>query len=427
MNKKIFLFVFALFSVIYTVFSQQTTESPYSYYGIGELNPDGITEERAMGGIGIFADSTRVNMQNPATLSHLKLTAFSGGASFDYKKIVSNVTKIGTNSTSIDYVVLGFPIVEKLGVSVGLTPLSSVGYKLASRQTVNGVAQLNQFEGNGNVNQFFISSGYELYKGLSFGASLKFNFGKIEMKDLLRISNVDFYTQEDSKSLLRGVSANVGLHYTRALKNKMRVSSSLVFIPESKLNSENERIISTFGNANTGNGANLIAKETQVKNLEAIGLKETKLTLPSQFEIGFGVGKDLQWFAGVEYTHSNTEKFSNPFLSTTNVNYENGYKIAIGGFYIPQYNSISSYWKRVIYRAGFRYEKTGIMLNNQSIDDFGISFGLSFPVRGFSNITTGFEFGQKGTLKQNLIKENYFNLKIGITLNDRWFQRTKYQ
>lgn len=101
--------------------------------------------------------------------------------------------------------------------------------------------------------------------------------------------------------------------------------------------------------------------------------------------------------------------------------------MAVGGFYLPQYNSFSNYWKRITYRAGLKYEKTGIVLNNTSIDDFGISFGLTLPVKSFSNITFGAEYGQKGTTSQNLIKENYFNFKIGFTLNDKWFQKTKYQ
>ena len=74
-----------------------------------------------------------------------------------------------------------------------------------------------------------------------------------------------------------------------------------------------------------------------------------------------------------------------------------------------------------------RYENTGIVLNNQNINDFGTSFGLSLPVKGFSNLTLVGEYGIRGTTSANLVKENYFNLKIGFTLNDKWFQRTKYQ
>ena len=429
MNKKIIILFVALYTATCGVFAQQTTESPYSYYGVGELNSLGSVEEKMMGGIGVYADSTRVNLQNPAALSQLKFTAFSAGMTFQQKKIVSNITNVGTKATSFDYLVLGFPIVENLGLSVGLIPYSSVGYKLASKQTHNDVIYENQFEGNGNVNQGFASLGYKIYKGLSVGTSLKFNFGKTEMTDMLSVSNAQFLTQEYSKSLYKGVSTNLGLYYQSPLKNKLTISTSFVYTPESKLSSENERVISTYGYTYDTNQKNSILslKEKQTKNLEAIGLKNTKLTMPSQFEVGFGIGEKQKWFVGLEYTYSDMGKFSNPFLSTTNVTYEGGYKFSLGGFYLPKYNSYSSYWNRVTYRAGFRYEKTGIMLNNQSVNDFGISFGASLPVRGFSNITAGVEYGQKGTLKQNLIKENYFNFKVGFTLNDKWFQRTKYQ
>lgn len=427
MNKKIVILFVALFTATYTMFSQQTTESPYSYYGIGELNFNGTVEERAMGGIGIYADSTRVNMQNPATLSKLKFTAFTAGLSFVQKNIASNTTKVNSKSTAFDYIALGFPVFDKLGVAAGLMPYSSVGYKLASNQVNGDATYSNQFEGTGNVNQAFLSAGYEVYKGLNAGISLKYNFGKTEMTDMLSITDVDFYTREYSKSIYKGALATFGLYYEKPLKGRLTLFSSLAYTPQSKLTSTNERTVSTLGYTVSGQSYVLAEKETQVKDLTALGLAETKLTLPAQFELGVGIGEQQKWFVGVEYTHSQTKKFSNPFLSATNVTYENGYKLSLGGFYIPQHSSFTSYWKRVTYRAGLRYEKTGIVLNNESINDFGISFGLSLPVRGFSNLTMGFEYGKKGTLKQNLIKENYFNFRVGFTLNDKWFQRTKYQ
>ncbi|MDO5104606.1 hypothetical protein [Capnocytophaga sp.] len=427
MNKKIITLIIALFAVTYATYSQQTTESPYSYYGIGELNFDGTVEERAMGGIGVYADSTRVNMQNPAALSKLKYTAFSAGISFVQKNLSSNEAKVKSGATGFNYIYLGFPIVDKWGVAAGLLPFSSVGYKLAASQTINNQTHLSQFEGKGNVNQAFLSSGYDLYKGLSVGFSLKYHFGYTEMNDKLSISNVDFFTQEYSKSIYKGLTSSLGLYYEKPLKGRLKISSSLVYTPQSKLTSTNERIVSTFGYAFAGQSFTLVEKEKQVKDLNALGLAQTKLTLPSQLEIGFGIGEHQKWLAAVEYTHSQTKNFANPFLSATNVTYENGYKISVGGFYIPQHTSFTNYFKRITYRAGLRYEKTGIVLNNESINDFGISFGVSLPVRGFSNVTTSLEYGKKGTLKQNLIKENYLNLRVGFTLNDKWFQRTKYQ
>lgn len=427
MNKKIIRLLICLFSVTYVGYSQQTTESPYSYYGIGELNSNATIEESAMGGIGAFADTIRVNMQNPATLGKLKFTAFSAGISLEQKKIVSNITSVKSQVTAVDYVVLGFPVIKNLGIAVGVAPYSSVGYKLISEKTIDEVTYESGFEGKGNVNQVFMSAGYQIYEGLSTGIGLKLNFGKIEMTDLLNVSNIQFFTQEYNQSRLRGFSPTFGMYYEKPIKHRLKISSSLVYTPESKITSNNERVISTYAYEPGSNGVSLVEKERHNKDLAAIGLKQTKLTMPYQLELGAGVGEDRKWYVGLEYTFENTSVFSNPFLSATNITYQNGYKMAVGGFYLPQYNSFSNYWKRITYRAGLKYEKTGIVLNNTSIDDFGISFGLTLPVKSFSNITFGAEYGQKGTTSQNLIKENYFNFKIGFTLNDKWFQKTKYQ
>ena len=38
----------------------------------------------------------------------------------------------------------------------------------------------------------------------------------------------------------------------------------------------------------------------------------------------------------------------------------------------------------------------------------------------------GFEIGQRGTNKASLIKENFFSIRIGVSLNDLWFVRSMY-
>ncbi len=424
MNRKLITLIIALFTTTYVAFSQKTTESPYSFYGVGERNFGGIAEESAMGGLGIYADSTRVNIQNPAALSQLKFTAFSAGFTMQRKNIVTNNTKLNTQSSSFNYFALGFPIIEKLGVSFGLVPYSSVGYKIKNTKA----NRVYQYEGSGNVNQFFLSTGYQIYGGLSLGASFRYHFGTIDMTDLYQQNNIEFYTQEFSKSRLSGGAFNIGLYYEETLKHRLRLYTSLVYTPQSTLSSENQRNISTLSYvASSRSGAQLTVRETRTLDLDATGLKNTKLTLPSQIEVGIGLGEHQKWFAGLEYTFINNSKFSNPFLTTTNVSYKDSYKLAVGGFWIPNYHSFSSYWHRVTYRAGFRYENTGIVLNGQNINYFGTSFGLSLPVKGFSNITLVGEYGKRGTTTANLIKENEFNLRIGFTLNDKWFQRTKYQ
>ena len=55
-------------------------------------------------------------------------------------------------------------------------------------------------------------------------------------------------------------------------------------------------------------------------------------------------------------------------------------KFAVGAEWIPNRFSIGSYFNKVAYRAGIKYEKSYLMLSNQQINDFGISFGVGLPV-----------------------------------------------
>jgi hypothetical protein len=40
-----------------------------------------------------------------------------------------------------------------------------------------------------------------------------------------------------------------------------------------------------------------------------------------------------------------------------NVGYGKYGNVSLGGYYIPDYNSFSSYVKRIVYRGGLKYEK----------------------------------------------------------------------
>ena len=99
----------------------------------------------------------------------------------------------------------------------------------------------------------------------------------------------------------------------------------------------------------------------------------------------------------------------------------------MGGFYVPKYNSFTSYLSRVTYRAGFRYENTGIILNNTSIKDKSVTLGFGLPISGtFSSMNLGIEYGSRGTTSNGLIKEDYFSINIGLLFNDKWFRKTLY-
>jgi len=208
------------------------------------------------------------------------------------------------------------------------------------------------------------------------------------------------------------------------INDKFEIVTGFTYAPESTLKSNNTRSLSTITIGSSGQ--EFVINNLEV-DLEAENLKSTDLILPSRVSIGAGIGQPRIWFIGAEYTYLNSKKFSNPIFSADNTTFVNASGIALGGFFIPDYNSFSNYWKRATYRAGLHFENTGLEINNETINEFGISFGVGLPVGNiFSNANLGFELGKRGTTNQNLVQENFFNLNISLSLNDRWFQKRKY-
>ncbi|MEI2421104.1 hypothetical protein V6O07_12595, partial [Arthrospira platensis SPKY2] len=130
----------------------------------------------------------------------------------------------------------------------------------------------------------------------------------------------------------------------------------------------------------------------------------TEISMPSKLNLGFGLGSKNKWLVGAEVTHQQSSSFGNRFNDIDRVSFENATRFVVGGYYVPKYNSFTSYLSRVVYRAGFRYENTGLVVQDQSIQDYGMTFGLGMPLGGaLSKINVGFEYGQRGTTQQNLV------------------------
>ena len=420
MTKKIIVIISLLTSFI--GFTQENTSSPYSFYGLGDVKFRGTIDARSMGGLSFVGDSVSINLLNPASYSNLKTTSFGVGGTSTFNNISNSVASEKANSTSIDYIAIGIPA-GKFGATFGLMPYSATGYKILNTTTENELNRFYRFTGTGNINRAFVGLGYAFNKNFSFGLDVQYNFGIIENEAVEFISDVIFNdyvqlgTRERNTSNINGLSANLGILFNKKINEKLILHSSLTYTPESKLNSTNERNIATM-TYNSFTGVEFVNESRDIETAN------TKLVIPSKFSFGAGIGETNKWLIGTEITLQNSSNQNNRFDDNTNASFENSQKYVIGGYYIPKYDSFSNYLNKIIYRAGFRYEKTGLLINNQSINDYGMNFGLGLPL-GLSKINVGVEFGKKGTTSNGLIEENYFNLSIGLSLSDKWFRKRK--
>lgn len=396
-----------------SVLAQEGTTSPYSYYGIGTLKFRGTVENRAMGALGVFSDSIHLNLQNPAAYSKLKLINFSAAVSYQRSAQKTNEDSHSASTTSLDYFALGIPM-GKFGMGFGVLPYSSVGYNFFSELS-DGITE---YSGNGGLNRTYLSLAYQITPKFSIGIDGHYNFGKIESHATSQKSILQYGTRTIDNSRINGFSFNLGAIYKTMVTENLELTGSATYTPETDLRSENQRKIATVSVTSTG---------IQTIDEREVEIPDTDFSFPSQFTLGAAISKPQHWGMGIEYSNQQWDKISSKAFDSERAIYKNASTFRLGGYYIPEYNSFVSYYKRIVYRAGMRYEQTGLNLNGQDVNEFGISFGLGMPVgRLFSNINLGLEVGRRGTKDHGLIQENFFNASLSFSLNDLWFEKRLY-
>ena len=415
-------FLIALFCVAaHGLFAQNGTLSPYSFFGVGDLRNNGTVDNQMMGGISMYADSIHINLNNPAAYSKLKLTTYTAGISHSEFRLKDFTEEQNVSVTNLDYLAIGFPVAKNVGVGFGLMPYSSVGYNLANESTNgDGATVTNVFNGDGGLNRAYLSVGFAPIQNLSFGATVSYNFGTLEYERIQSVEDVQFGTLDRRESRINGLDFNYAVNYTPTIKDKYTLYTSILINTQTNLVSENSARLGSFSLV-TGDDIEVIDVD-----LDAVNLRNTELKIPTRATLGLGFGENKKWFVGGEYSFQQFSDFKNDFLGLDNVTYNDASSMAFGGYFIPDYQSLSSYFNRITYRAGLRYDVTGLEVNNKEINNFGITFGFGLPLgNSFSNLNLGFEVGKRGTTDANLIEESYFKFNVGLSLNDRWFVKRK--
>jgi hypothetical protein len=401
--------------------AQDGTVSPYSYFGLGSFHESNSAENNAMGGLSIYGDSIHINLQNPGSYGLLKLTTYALGLSHRRMNLSSSSQDKNTAITAIDYLSVAMPVAKNVGIGFGVTPLTNLGYTLnATSENSSGETISNVFSGDGGLSKVYFSIGALPTKSLNIGASVFANFGTVNKQRVQSVSDVLFGTTDRRSSRMKGFNFQFAANYTPKISDKLMLFTSIVHTTVLNLNSENTRQI---GSLSLVNGNDI---ETNFLDLESLNLKNTIVKMPSKTTLGFGVGEDKKWLLGASYSLQAMGDFESSFLKQANVIYRDATTLRLGGYLVPDYTPFASFLKRATYRFGFRLVNTGMEVNNQAIKDFGTNFGIGLPMGGtFSNVNIGLELGSLGTVKKGLIKENYLSLRIGLSLNDRWFMKRK--
>ena len=423
------IFILLLFS--FSSISQNLGNSPYSQFGIGDLANTAFIRNMAMGNTGTsLAHPNFINNKNPALLTRNKLTIFEASLVGQNKKITKGALSQRSGGANISYLAFAFPLHQKWTSSVGLKPFSNVNYNVSFIDTSVAIPDdstvLYTYQGDGGITQLYWANGIEILKGLSIGINISYLFGSIineSVSQLIVDDLPDRYKMAfHTRTTLSDFIFKTGIAYRQKISGKtwFNIGTAYDFgskINISKYNAKRDFTIQRQEENNFGFNQ-IISTDTIMKDSSGF------VKLPDRFQFGLGIDNPGHWSVAADFSTYNWSSFRDFNVSSQTL--PNSFTISLGGELIPDIRSVNNYLKRITYRAGFSYSKTPIELKNQQIDDIGINFGVSLPVRkSKSYLNLAFIAGRRGTTSNGLIKEQYFRAYAGISINDKWFVRRK--
>lgn len=419
-------FVLPLIAAGFLLNAQTIGNSPYAAFGIGDVKFDNTTEISAMGGIStayISDFNNTFNFNNPAANKNLELTTVKIEGTNESNFFKSNFDNSNStkHSTYLSNISIAFPLSPKVKFGLGYQPYSSKKYAVRNLTTfADGSSKVDLFRGEGTLSTVQAALAYQLTPEFGLGLRSNFYFGNLYDINELFYSNAELINGYETKNKIKSFNFTLGGSYQKNLKTDHKLTLGATYTLGTTGQMETQYINSTYFYTGIEEKGNVTIIDQQ--------FSEDNNLIPMEFSVGAGYGKDMKWFLGsqVDYKKGETIQFlGQPFVN------QDSYKISAGGWYIPNYNNFRSYFSRVTYRYGAYYEKGNLSLNGTNVNQFAITGGLTLPFENkngsrMSGIDLGLELGKRGTLDNNLVRQNFVNLRIAINFADKWFRKTLY-
>ena len=422
-NIKYFILGLIITMIGLNVYGQSDLSSPYSRFGLGDINtgsPNTIL--KGMGGISnAMTGNALANPTNPASYAFIDSLSFIFDAGFYIKTAsfsTSHLTENGSNA-SFDYASVGISAGKRWKMGLGIMPYSTKEYNVITEHDDLGSYNV-AFQGEGGLNRAFFANGIKLSDNLSLGLTGSFIFGTLSDNTSVYYPDSTFFLN-GKRSISTRVSdfkLDYGLIYKFPISS-YNVTLGLTYSQGSNMSSKRNIFIRNMFKC---------FQEHTESPIDTLLYKENEninVTIPQGYGVGITIDKGRGWLVGADFNWTGWEGFT---MNGANDSLQNSWNVAVGASYKPEATSISKYYKKITYRAGFHFDQTYYNVYGQSINKYGLTLGMGLPMpRSLTSLNVALEFGTMGTTKNNLVKENYINLSISMSIYDKWFMKKKYK
>jgi hypothetical protein len=420
--KKILPVLTSLLLGSLTAFGQ-AARSPFSSTGLGEQFGNALTHNQGMGGVGLSAPQYwYLNNQNPALLIFNRITTFEAGLVGETRTIKSPTLTENSGSGNLNYLALGIPIKPgKWTASISLMPYSRLNYQQQRTEVIQGdTTQINVLEkGSGGINQFSFSNGVAINRKISAGFKASYLFSSVvnEYSNLLMgtqqvlLISPNIYERTFVSDFQFTPAVSIHLD-SLGKRDQYRFNVGVVYDFKTNLNSK------FYQRIERRNVAGLIDSTTLISNQPGY------ITIPSKLSVGVSLSKSYRWTVALDGTYSSYSQYRD--LAGRNPYNGDAWSLAAGYEITPDAGSLGSYLKRMTYRTGVSLENSPYLANGNAVRDFGITFGLSLPVTRISSLDLALKVGKRGDKTLNGVEESYLKLYFGMTFNDQWFIKRRF-
>ena len=402
----------------------QAARSPYTSFGIGEPYGNALINQQGMAGVGVAQpEFWFINNQNPALLVYNSVySGFQAGIIAERRHISGDTLSETSKGGNMNYLVTAFPVIpSRWTTSAGLMPYTSVNYKMQYKDDIVGsTEQVNVIEeGSGGLTQLYWANGVRLTKEIAIGLKASYIFSSIVNTYKNQLVNstepVNYLAAIEEKSYVRDFAFGSGISFSKdSLFNKHRYRLSI-------------GAVYNFATDLAARKTNRLYRTNTLGDTTDVTVLPTSLSgsfsIPYSLTGGIALSRGLDWSIAAEFSYQDWSAFRN--INGQNDALEQAWRMAIGGELTPDQFATENYFKRWTYRAGVSMEQAPFLANGNAVKDVGINFGFSLPA-GRSSLDFAFKYGKRGNRTENLLAEDYFKVYFGITFNDQWFIKRKF-
>ena len=405
--------------------TQSSTFSPYSQYGLGILADQSQGFNRGMAGTGIgLRNGTLVNTLNPASYSAVdSLTMlFDAGMSLRFTNFKEGNTSVNASKGTFDYAVGLFRIRRHFGVSFGLLPFSDVGYNYTTSSYLNTtIGRITEtFDGKGGLHQAFVGAGWNPVKPLSIGVNFAYLWGSYTRSATSSATVTVNSLSKTYKASVSNYTLTLGMQWQQKINRFNRVTLGATWGLGHKLNADPS---CNIVNTNTS---------TMVSDTTAFTIKNG-LELPNSIGAGLAWEHKQKLTIAADFTLQQWGKVRYPEYDETWKTYrllsgrlKDRTRVSVGADFVPDANNRRNYLKRVHYRIGASYTTPYYKVNGQDgPEEMSVSAGLGLPLQNAWNNRSVLNVSAQWVRSsaKDLITDNTFRISVGLTFNEKWFDK----